>query len=146
MEIGDALFESALISNYDPNKLKIEIVSVVTDEDNNATVDWSYDKSGGEPYSPGSTYPDLPAGLLEPLTSVVIATVDYRFNPRPQSPYHRRDRTLRDLLSPPPPQPQGDKGELTTPIDSRMPDNSAREQGGHQRRARTGRPMGGHFL
>ena len=81
MEIGDALLETALISQYNPNKLQIEVVSVVTDANNEATVDWSYNKSGGEPYAPGSAYPDMPSGLLEPLSSVIVAKVTYGFTP-----------------------------------------------------------------
>lgn len=81
MGIAESLLETALISQFNPGDLSIQVVSVLTDANNNATVGWSYDKAGGQPYAAGSTYSGLPAGLLEPLSSVIIATVAYDFTP-----------------------------------------------------------------
>ncbi|MEZ5923527.1 MAG: TadE/TadG family type IV pilus assembly protein [Hyphomicrobiaceae bacterium] len=77
MQIANGL----LPPDADISKLDIKLVSVVADADSNVTVAWSYNRTGGEPYAENSAYNDLPADLVEPLTSVVVAEVSYTYNP-----------------------------------------------------------------
>lgn len=71
----------SLIKPHDAAKLSVNIVSVVADGSNNVTVDWSYNKTGGQPYPKGSPYNNMPAGLTEPFSSVVVAEVSYDYDP-----------------------------------------------------------------
>jgi Flp pilus assembly protein TadG len=77
MKVADSL----LPPDADMSKLEIKLISVVADADSNVTVNWSYNQSGGEPYAQDSSYDDLPADLIEPLTSVVVSEVSYTYNP-----------------------------------------------------------------
>ena len=79
--IADDILETALVMNHNPNNFDLVLISVVTDADGKATVDWSYQKGGSEPYAPGSDYNKLPNGLLGPLESVVVSEVSYNFKP-----------------------------------------------------------------
>lgn len=72
---------SLLAGAFPSAGLEIKLVSVVSDEDNNVTVDWSRDKAGAEPYTNGTPFTSLPAGLMEPLTSLVVAEVSYDYDP-----------------------------------------------------------------
>lgn len=77
MKVADSL----LPPDADLSKLDIKLVSVVADTDSNVTVNWSYNRAGGEPYPQNSAYNDLPADLVEPLSSVVVSEVSYTYNP-----------------------------------------------------------------
>ena len=77
MKIADGL----LPPDADFADLDIKLVSVVTDADSNVTVSWSYNRTGGEPYPQDSAYNDLPADLVEPLSSVIVSEVSYVYNP-----------------------------------------------------------------
>ncbi len=78
MKIADSLMPpGAQITSLD-----IKLISVVTDADSNVTVSWSYDRTGGSPpYAKDSAYNDLPADLVEPLSSVIVSEVSYIYNP-----------------------------------------------------------------
>jgi TadE-like protein len=76
MRIADSL-----LAGYDTTKLEITVISVVADAKGNTSVDWSYDKQGGEPYAQGSPYNELPIGLIGPNGSVVVAQAKYKFTP-----------------------------------------------------------------
>ncbi len=77
MKIADGL----LPPDADFADLDIKLVSVVTDADSNVTVSWSYNRTGGTPYAQDSAYNDLPADLVEPLSSVIVSEVSYVYNP-----------------------------------------------------------------
>lgn len=81
IQLANDIIESALVMNFEPNLFEVKLVSVVTDDEGVATVDWSYQNGGSEPYPNGSSYANLPTGLLGPLESVVISEVKYAFNP-----------------------------------------------------------------
>jgi len=81
MNIGRTIMETALVSQYNDSDLDITVISVVSDADGNIEVDWSYDRSGSQPYANGSSYPNLPANLLGPSASVVVTEVSYDFDP-----------------------------------------------------------------
>jgi Flp pilus assembly protein TadG len=77
MKVADGL----LPPETNLNDLDVKLISVVTDADNNATVDWSYDRLSAEPYAKNSAYSDLPDDLVEPLSSVVVSEVTFDYNP-----------------------------------------------------------------
>lgn len=77
MKVADGL----LPPDADISKLDIKVISVVTDADSNVTVSWSYNRTGGTPYPKDSAYNDLPADLVEPLSSVIVSEVSYVYNP-----------------------------------------------------------------
>ena len=81
MIIANQMVGSALIGNYNPALLEVKVTSIQADPDGVITVGWSYDNGGGEPYTPGSSFPNVPSGLLEPLSSVIVAEVKYTFDP-----------------------------------------------------------------
>ena len=69
-----------IIKPYDPAPIGIVITSVLTDENNNATVDWSYaDGPDASADASGSAY-SLPEGVAEPNSSIVVAKAKYNFS------------------------------------------------------------------
>ncbi len=70
----------AIMNPYDSNGVSIVLTSVVADEDNKTTVDWSCSVDGGGTYSKGSAY-TLPPNLTQPFTSVIVAEVAYTYSP-----------------------------------------------------------------
>lgn len=77
MTIADSLMGG----NIDPAPLTITIASLSADAAGTVRVDWSYDRNRGQPYAPGSNYPNVPNGLIDPLTSVIVADVTYDYDP-----------------------------------------------------------------
>jgi hypothetical protein len=77
MKIADTL----LPPDADLSNLDVKLVSVVADADSNVTVNWSYNRTGGEPYPQDSAYDDLPDDLIEPRSSVVVSEVSYDYTP-----------------------------------------------------------------
>lgn len=68
-----------LMKPHDTAPLQLVILSIVADEDNNTTVDWSYPASSG--YAKGAAY-TLPDGALtSPNSSLIIAQASYNFTP-----------------------------------------------------------------
>lgn len=74
-----------LIAPYDMSQFSVTVISVKaqTAGGNSVTyvVDWSRDLSGGTPYSRGTTYSDIPAGLLVAGESVIVAEARYNYTP-----------------------------------------------------------------
>ena len=70
----------AIMNPYDSNGVSIVLTSVVADEDNETTVDWSCSNGGGATHTPGSDY-TLPPNLTQPFTSVIVAEVAYTYSP-----------------------------------------------------------------
>ena len=68
-----------LMRPYDPARLKVTVLNVVADVNDAAVtkVCWSYNHNGGaNPQADGASY-TLPAGLVEPGNSVIVAEVTY---------------------------------------------------------------------
>ena len=78
-EVGN-IFGAArsIMKPYDSDGVSIVLTSVVADEDNNTTVDWSCSNGGDGAYAQGSTY-TLPPNLTQPFTSVIVAEVEYTY-------------------------------------------------------------------
>jgi Flp pilus assembly protein TadG len=78
-EMND-IFEAAtaIIQPMDAAALSIVVTSVVADEDGETTVAWSQAHNGsGE--TPGATF-SLPNGIIQPLESVIVASVSYSYS------------------------------------------------------------------
>ena len=77
----DDIFEitNTILSPYDTTSLRITISSVVADDDNVQSVDWSISNSGsGHPE--GSTIPGMSANITEPNSSVIVTEVEYEYS------------------------------------------------------------------
>jgi len=70
---------SSIIIPYSQTPLSIILTSVVADANGNTTVDWS-EAQNGTPYTAGGAF-TLPAGLVQPFASVIVAEVSYIYNP-----------------------------------------------------------------
>ena len=71
-----------LLGGFDTSELKVTIISVSTDADGDATVDWARNEAGADGgYTAGEDYTALPDDLLGPLSSVIIAKASYNFVP-----------------------------------------------------------------
>lgn len=72
-----------LMRPYDPSRLRVTLLNVIANLDDEAdtTVCWSYEHNGGSgSYADGAAYP-LPAGLVEPGSSAIVAEVTYDYQP-----------------------------------------------------------------
>lgn len=73
-----------LIEPYELSRLNVKVVSVIAAPSGAGVtykVSWSRDNTGGTPYSRGSTYTGIPAGLLASGESVVVAEATYNYVP-----------------------------------------------------------------
>ena len=70
---------SSILTPYSTDPLKIVLSSVVADDKNNGKVDWSCASKGGARAN-NSSY-NVPAGLTEPDSSVIVAEIKYTFTP-----------------------------------------------------------------
>ena len=70
---------SSIIAPYSPEPLRLVISSVVADHNNNGKVTWSYANKGAT-RAVNSSY-DVPAGLTEAGSSVIVAELTYDFKP-----------------------------------------------------------------
>ena len=70
---------TSILTPYNTTPLKVVLSSVVADEDNNTSVDWSYSSSGSG-RAVGSSY-TLPTGTTVAYSSVIVAEVTYAFKP-----------------------------------------------------------------
>ena len=71
-----------LLGGEDPGPLRVLVVSVSTDVNGNATVDWARDETGNNGgLNAGDPYTGLPDGLLGALSSVIISKVHYNYVP-----------------------------------------------------------------
>jgi len=68
---------SSILTPFSTGPLKIVLTSVVADDKNNGKVDWSCASKGG---ARSGSY-NLPAGLTEPNSSVIVAEIEYSFTP-----------------------------------------------------------------
>ncbi len=70
---------TSIMTPYSVAPISIVLTSVVADEDNTTTVDWSCAQNGA-PHSTGSSF-TLPDGLTQPFSSVIAAEVSYDYQP-----------------------------------------------------------------
>ena len=71
-----------LLGGEDAAPLRVLIISVSTDVNGNATVDWARDEAGNNGgLNPGDPYTSLPDGLLGSLSSVIVSKVHYNYVP-----------------------------------------------------------------
>ena len=71
---------SSILTPYSTAPLKIVVSSVVADNNNTTTVDWSFATNGATPHAKNSRV-TLPAGLTQANSSVIMAEVTYAFTP-----------------------------------------------------------------
>ena len=69
---------TSILTPYPTTPLKIVLLSVVADQNNNGKVKWSYPTGSGP--AVGSLYA-LPTGTTEAFSSVIVAEVTYAFTP-----------------------------------------------------------------
>lgn len=69
---------SAIIQPMSDTTLSIVVTSVVADEDGNTTIDWSDAYNGGAGTA-GAPF-TLPDGIIEPMGSVIVASVSYSYS------------------------------------------------------------------
>jgi Flp pilus assembly protein TadG len=70
---------SALVTPYDPTKLKVTVSLVSIDSNSNATVSWSCTLNGTKRATNSSV--TLPAAFLNPSTALVFSEVSYSYKP-----------------------------------------------------------------
>lgn len=70
---------SSILSPYSTSPLSIVVTSVVADDDNKTTVDWSAARNA-TPHAENAAFP-LPEGLTQPFSSVIVAEVRYDYQP-----------------------------------------------------------------
>jgi Flp pilus assembly protein TadG len=70
---------TSLMGRYPVSKMTIQLISLQADSKLNLTVLWSRDRTGAQPYAAGSSYPAIPAGLVEANGGVVISKVTYAY-------------------------------------------------------------------
>lgn len=70
---------SSIMTPYSATPISIVVTSVIADENNDTTVDWSC-AHNGSPYADGAGF-TLPDGLTQPFSSVIVAEVSYNYTP-----------------------------------------------------------------
>ena len=79
-ELEDVLrISDSLLGKYSSDPLRVQIVALHADAQGVVTVSWSYDRSGGEPYVAGASFPDAPPGLVPSNASAVVSVASYRY-------------------------------------------------------------------
>jgi Flp pilus assembly protein TadG len=68
-----------LMKPHNTGPMQLVIISVVADENNTTTVDWSYPSDGG--YTNGGAYALPDGALTSPNSSLIIAEASYNFTP-----------------------------------------------------------------
>lgn len=68
-----------LMKPHNSAPLQLVIISVVADENNTTTVDWSYPPGSG--YAQGSAYALPDGAMTSPNSSLIIAEASYNFTP-----------------------------------------------------------------
>lgn len=71
---------TSILSPYPTSPLKIVLSSIVADQNNKGKVTWSYASNGGTPRAKNSNY-NVPPGLTQANSSVIVAEVTYDFTP-----------------------------------------------------------------
>lgn len=74
MRIGDSL-----LGKYSSSYMQLSVTSLTANAAGDATVLWSRDRRGGQPYAAGAPYPNLPAGLIDPNGGLIITNVKYSY-------------------------------------------------------------------
>jgi hypothetical protein len=70
-----------LIQPYQAANLRVVVTSVEADANNNMTVGWSWAHgSGASAHQSGGAF-NLPAGLTEPNSSIIVTETSYQFTP-----------------------------------------------------------------
>jgi Flp pilus assembly protein TadG len=77
-DIADAVDE--ILRPYPTAPLGLVVSSIVTDENNNPSVAWSW-SDGASARTAGAAFTLPQAGLTEPNTSIIVAEVTYQFTP-----------------------------------------------------------------
>ena len=70
-----------LLAPYTPAQLGLVITSVQADKDNKTTVGWSWSHGTGATAHAGNAAYGLPAGVIDPNTSIIVAETNYQFTP-----------------------------------------------------------------
>ncbi|MEM7621046.1 MAG: TadE/TadG family type IV pilus assembly protein [Pseudomonadota bacterium] len=70
----------AIMEPYDNTSTIITISSVVSDQNNNQSVDWSVSNTAGNAHAQGATIPGMPATITEENSSVIVAEVQYTYS------------------------------------------------------------------
>ena len=68
-----------LIIPLDPTAARLRVTNLVADSNGNVEVDWSDASDNFTPRSVGSTFSDMPAGVIEDNGSVIMAEVEYTY-------------------------------------------------------------------
>lgn len=76
-----ALVADEILRPYSSEPFGLVLTSVVADQNNNTTVDWSYARGPGATARATGTAVTLPAGLTEPNSSIIMAEASYGFSP-----------------------------------------------------------------
>jgi Flp pilus assembly protein TadG len=71
----------ALLAPYSPTKLGLVVTSVQVDKDNKTTVGWSWSHGTGASAHANNVAYSLPAGIIDPNTSIIVAETNYQFTP-----------------------------------------------------------------
>ncbi|MGI9387737.1 MAG: TadE/TadG family type IV pilus assembly protein, partial [Methyloligellaceae bacterium] len=70
---------SSILKPYSGSSLKIVITSVVADEDNKTTVDWSEAYNGGSAKTEGADYTLPSTNMTQAFGSIIVAEVEYTY-------------------------------------------------------------------
>ncbi len=77
LDLGEKILEP-----YPADELTSIIASISFDEDGTPSVDWSWDSTGSEPWTPGSAPPvTLPSTVAAPNTSIVLGQANLDYTP-----------------------------------------------------------------
>lgn len=70
---------TSIMTPYSASPISIVLTSVVADEDNDTTVEWSCAQNGSQ-HAIGSEF-TVPEGLTQPFSSIIVAEVTYDYTP-----------------------------------------------------------------
>nr|WP_319385804.1 TadE/TadG family type IV pilus assembly protein [uncultured Roseibium sp.] len=71
-----------ILDPYPADNLQVIVASITFDEDGDATVDWSRDSSGTQPWSAGGAPPiTLPGTVAVPNSSIVVGQTNLTYTP-----------------------------------------------------------------
>lgn len=68
-----------LMKPHNTGPMELVIISIVTDANNNTTVDWSYPSTSG--YTKGGSYTPPDSAMMSPNSSLIVAEARYNFTP-----------------------------------------------------------------
>ncbi len=70
---------SSIMKPYSGASLKIVLTSIVADQDNKTTVDWSEAYNGATAKAPGTDYTLPSQNMTQPFGSIIVAEVEYTY-------------------------------------------------------------------